>query len=454
MLVVESHRLVRSNLPEAISDHRQQRYHIASLPLRAVDGGTHTSHVEKSIDESQQSVALLLDDAGSGGRLLLVTLGVGLLQLSAESLYDGERSAKLVGDIGEELLTGLLQLEQPLVLHPSQVVDVRHNGYHAKQHQCDDGGSNEDEPFLLSLLTVLLLQLVIMKTGVGSTQCIVEGSIVNGVGHAAILTQRIDGQARLVRLIGFGQRLVVIAHRAQVAHLTLQVNGTQQDGHSLGIAFHVEQVIGLILQADGEQVAIGNLHLLDSLHGLAGSLQPSLVVALTVVGIAELRQVVDHAGLKPYVAGSVDSLLSVADGLVDVTCIAVDFAGDAQDVVGVIVHAQLPVSFDGFLHEQLGLVHLWNAVVDNGQIEIGSGQLQLLSVIHTERHSFLLGLGSLGQLALLVETIAPVAEQHGVISRIVVLSQRQGTIDIVETLGEVSMVIIEALCRKEHQEID
>ena len=59
-----------------------------------------------------------------------------------------------------------------------------------------------------------------------------------------------------------------------------------------------------------------------------------------------------------------------------------------------------------------------------------------------------------GVVAGLEQTVATVAEQRGMQFHIVALGQRQGAVDIVETLLEVRVSIVEALGGKPHDEVD
>ena len=163
---------------------------------------------------------------------------------------------------------------------------------------------------------------------------------------------------------------MVVADAALAAHLLLQGYGASDDGHGLSITLHVEQIKGHILQTDCQQVTIDNFHLLDRADGLARHLESLLQVALTVVGIGELREVVHHAGVVADAAGGLHSLQAVLHGLVGLLRHVVHLAGDAQIVVGVAVGARQPVGLQGLLDEVLRLVNVAQAEVDDGQIII------------------------------------------------------------------------------------
>ena len=115
-----------------------------------------------------------------------------------------------------------------------------------------------------------------------------QSSIVNAVGHADILAQSGYGFAWLVRLVGFGQCLIVIANGTLVAYLTFQVDSPQQYRHSFGTTLHVEQVVGYVFQTDSQQVAIGHVHALYILYSLLRRRKSTHIVTLTIIGIAEL----------------------------------------------------------------------------------------------------------------------------------------------------------------------
>ena len=138
-------------------------------------------------------------------------------------------------------------------------------------------------------------------------------------------------------------------------------------------------------------------------------------------------------------------LLSIAHGKVGLSRIAVYLACNSQDVVGILIGAHTAVGLNGLLYETLGLVYLRDAIVDDSQIEIGACQLHGASLLLAILHSFLASGGCLRQLPLLKKTISAVAQQHGMQFGIVVLCQRQGKTNVLETFCKIGFGVVETL---------
>ena len=171
----------------------------------------------------------------------------GEVQLVGHAQDDGERRAELVSHIGEELVARGLQ-----PLHGTHGAVSRTNGIDecgddSQSQQSHEERGDEDDAVFAPLLVVLIAEFVVVQLGIGLAEHVVHFVVVQRVHHGRIAAQ---GHQRLARLVGFerlGQRLVVIAHGAHVAHLLLQRNGTADDGHGLAVALHVEQIEGHIL---------------------------------------------------------------------------------------------------------------------------------------------------------------------------------------------------------------
>ena len=240
-----------------------------------------------------------------------------------------------------------------------------------------------------------------MQLCVGLAQHLVHLGIVDGVHHARVLAQRHHGHTRAVGFQSLGQRIVVVANRTRVAHLLLQCDGSPDDGHRFGIALHVEQVVGHILQADGQQIAVDDGHLLHQAHGLTGQLESFNVVAHPIVGIAQLRQVVDHALAVANLARRLHCLPTIHDGRVGHLGHVVHLASNAQIVVGVEVRPRGAVGLQGPLHKVFGLVGIAQAQIDNGQVVEGTCLLLQPSVLACQAfrlHFRFHGLGVLARL--------------------------------------------------------
>ena len=253
------------------------------------------------------------------------------------------------------------------------------------------------------------------------------------------------------------QRFVEFVHvgtgLAHVAHLLVDGGTAAQQRCGLFVAFQVNQVVGFIAYAKGQQVTVGRGHGLYDVDGLLGRLRSQFEAVATVVAVAQLRQVVGHAFIEADGACSLYGALAKGYGPARVTGLPVDIAGNPQRVVGIAVDAKLVVSLYGLLHEPFRIIILLGVQIDDGEVEIGTRQLQQVVGFLAGLHGQAFCLDGFGTLACFVEGIAQVAEQGCIDMGMMILGQRQCTAAVVYAFGKVGIVVVETLCGEPYGQI-
>ena len=385
------------HLAEAFHGHLSVGRYIGRLRRLLAYGGAHLRDFEKLVHEVQQLPALALYGGRFGRCSLLVAA---FLQFVAEAEDHGQRRPELVSDVGEERLARFLQLAQCAV--GARLLEA------GPRERCRQGCEQQNRCYAAEeyyaveavLLCVLCLQLFVVETGVGLPQCLLQLYGVKGIGQRGVALQCLQSSCGVYGFECFADNFQVVTHSAHIAHFLLYVHCLAQDGGSLGIAPHVQQVPALIFHAYCQQVAVDDGHCLHHLDGALCHLEPELVLAVAVVGVAQLREMVCHAGIVAYGFGRFHGLPSVVDGLLHLACSAEDLAGHAQSVVQLAVLAQLPVGLDGFYDEVLGMLAVGGAdvVVYDGEVEVGARELHDVACLLAVAQRLLLGLGCLGHL--------------------------------------------------------
>ena len=156
-------------------------------------------------------------------------------QLVADAQDDSQRRTQFVSDVSEELLARLGYLAHGFVgtLLLPEGKPQRGDGSDEQQHHRQ--GCPEDDVVLsaylgisLRELGVLTLQLVVVEFGVGLTHQVLQLFGVDGVTHAGVALQCLNGAVRVEGLQRLGQCAVVIPHGMRVAYLLFQPDSFPQ----------------------------------------------------------------------------------------------------------------------------------------------------------------------------------------------------------------------------------
>ena len=449
-LVVEGDLFLFGQRTIAVDNHAHEKGDIALLGLGGEDGGgLHLRDVEQLVDEREQLLAVALNHEQA-----LLLLGHLLEQLAGKTEDDGERRAELVGDVGEERLAHGQQVLGGKAGALAEAADIDQGGDDGQQHEQADDGDDGNEARAVLALGKLILQVVVVEFGIGLAEGFGKTGVVDGVHHRGVAAQGLHGFARTVGFEGFGEILVVVAHGEPVLLLLAEGNGLLDVGHGLGVALEVEQVEGHILEAVALEVEVGDGQLLHGLERIERRAEGLVELAVAVVGVGELREVVDDGTRVAQRAGGLDGLHTVADGGFGLVGHGVDLAGHAEVVVGVEVVAGEAVGLDGLLDEVLGLVEVADADVDDGHVVIRPGERLPELVLAAELLGLALGLSGLVAARELVEAVAAVAEQGGMEEGAVASGTGQGAVDVGKGLAEVAGADVEPVGGKPDEVVD